>query len=374
MPAIHHSSEKRPASEPLQETHAVKKQKLNRPAHETNAETTSLSFPDIEDIQTDAPLQSHPDIGHHPIPPFLFRVASANGSRGLNTKDETDPLFGYDAEYHSSPDDIPPVKRGIMIGHHIGYDYYMPSEFSSWCVSLWFVLVHARRQSHIKCYNRILIYILDTSKLPSSSKIYYAPELLRENGQGQALFYKTKVPLEDLSQGEYLIHGKLNNTNGMWKAIDLESLEDAGLWNYFPSLCNKDKQHMLFWRAEELRGGWFLKTRPLLPHIVQWLRKLARCFGSEWEGIMLLALITLAKRDFEGECLEVLVAELGDLELPRLKAEVYAELPELEILFDELGDGRQLMQVLRLLHERKESEVYMKDEELVRRDSVHDGH
>ncbi|KAI5366605.1 hypothetical protein Slin15195_G081240 [Septoria linicola] len=220
------------------------------------------------------------------VSPFLFRVASANGSRGLNTKEEIDPLFGYDAEYHASLDELSNDKRGIMIHHHVAYDYYSPSEFSSWSVSLWFILVHARRKSHKKYENRILIYVMDTNKLPSK-RIYHAVQLLRDNNQHRPTFLKTKVTMEMLAQGEYMIHGKLENSDGLWQAVQLEELEDRGLWDCFAGLCNRNKDHLLHWRTEEMRWCVFRHSLRITDDTFDRLKLLAQCFGPHWEGTLI---------------------------------------------------------------------------------------
>lgn len=42
-----------------------------------------------------------------------------------------------------------------------------------------------------------------------------------------------------METGEYLIHGRLINTGNLWKAVPLETLIEAGLWDSFPELNDR---------------------------------------------------------------------------------------------------------------------------------------
>lgn len=151
-------------------------------------------------------------------PPFLFRAAShlSQGvklaerdtkqlrkikdtvSRGINTTELIDPLDGYGVDYYEDLAEIESI--GIMqhmLKNHISYENRVASEFSSWSVSLLYVLVHAMRKSYNES-NGILIYVMDTNKLPESSKIFTARDLLRKHGLH-------KVPtLMDYALGLYM--------------------------------------------------------------------------------------------------------------------------------------------------------------------------
>ena len=109
---------------------------------------------------------------------FLFRAVS-HASRGRNTSMVIDPLHGYSPEYHASLSSIPYNEARMMIRDHLNYEYRSPSEFSSWSISLLWVLVHAVRKAYDCGEWDILIYALDTSKLPPA-RIHSASELLEK--------------------------------------------------------------------------------------------------------------------------------------------------------------------------------------------------
>ena len=122
-------------------------------------------------------------------------------------------------------------EAGMMIYDHLKYVYRSPSEFSSWSVSLLFVLQHALRKAYSGGEEDILIYVMDTRSLPEE-RIHYAPDLLKTYKVNWAAVggIESKNKFEKYAQGEYLIHGKLDNAVGLWRAVNLDQLLDAGLW------------------------------------------------------------------------------------------------------------------------------------------------
>lgn len=180
-------------------------------------------------------------------PPYLFRAAS-DQSRGINTLDEIDPLDGYDSEYHAELAELEASNlHRTMIYDHIHFQDQSPSEFSSWSVSLLYGLVHAVPKTYSEDETNVVVYILDTKKLPAS-RIHSARDLLRSNG------LKWWEKGRDLAHGEHLIHGRLCNTEGLWRAVRLESLISAGFWKVFPRLRDWGKEHLLLKRVNQLRG------------------------------------------------------------------------------------------------------------------------
>ena len=115
------------------------------------------------------------------IPPYLFRAAS-DQSRGENTIDEIDPLYqcinaktgkeeSYSADLTALENEEPYMSKAIrMVYNHLKFHYGAASEFSSWSVSLLWVLVHAVRKLQSREETNVLVYIMDTSKLPSSDQ------------------------------------------------------------------------------------------------------------------------------------------------------------------------------------------------------------
>ena len=56
-------------------------------------------------------------------PPIPFRAAASDGSRGLNTADEIDPLFGRGSQYHEDLATMPHFDARMMIRDHVNYNY-----------------------------------------------------------------------------------------------------------------------------------------------------------------------------------------------------------------------------------------------------------
>ncbi|KAF7187323.1 hypothetical protein HII31_11411 [Pseudocercospora fuligena] len=254
------------------------------------------------------------------LPRFLFRVAGSSKSRGLNNMDVIDPLFGWDQDYH---EDIRAASYDLMrtmIMYHTTWNYKIPSEFSSWTVSLLWVLIHARRKYH-EGEKDIIIYVMDTSKL-SPSRIHKATDLL----DAYNLEWLKKGQTRANAVGEWLIHGNLTNENGLWRAVKFQNLIHAGLKKMLPEL--RLKPDLLHMRAIQLRHRWFApnkedKTKEKFWGFPSWtvkgLRDLAHCFGPDWEGIVMAALIALRRRDSSPEVMKLWKAKLfRGMKLPRL--------------------------------------------------------
>ncbi len=224
---------------------------------------------------------SHPAVQPSPrvhvssitIPPFLFRAAGIkqskgsgskgsgskdSGSRGRNDAHVIDPLSGYSATYHSHLEAIPQARQ--MIKNHISYLYPEPSEFSSWSVSLLYVLVHTMRKVFHRKEEDVRIYVMDTAKLPPTNRAHSATDLVR-------WYHLDSTPyLEDYAEGEFLVHGKLYNTSGkLWQAVKFADLLSEGLLKLMPYLEAEDLDK-LFQNVRDLRAAHFAaQGMPPLP-------------------------------------------------------------------------------------------------------------
>lgn len=105
-----------------------------------------------------------------------------------------------------------------MVHDHIKFNYESPSQFSSWSVSVvLYVLVHVIRKTYSQDEDEVIIYVMDTSKLPTS-RIRSAVELIKEYDLEWA-----ENPI-DYAQGEHLVHGKLEHTPGLWEGVVMVAL------------------------------------------------------------------------------------------------------------------------------------------------------
>ncbi|KAK5175022.1 uncharacterized protein LTR77_000158 [Saxophila tyrrhenica] len=239
-----------------------------------------------------------------PLPPFLFRAAS-NRSRGVNTEDTIDPFIhhGRHLKYHDHPDSMTIEDRAQMIYYHIRWKYHEPSEFSSWSISILWVLLHAVRRQYgtsepfPKQETEILIYVMDTSLLPQSNSIHNATKMIKDNN---VEFHDIPQAWADAgySDHEYLIHGKLQNVGGLWRAVTLDELHCAGLWKLFGTWWDSRLDRRLFRRCLELRRRYFpddsrVYDRASLAPVID----MARCFGGVWEATMVIVLYATRKRD-----------------------------------------------------------------------------
>jgi len=122
------------------------------------------------------------------LPPFLFRAASI-ASRGLNTPILIDPLHMLNKEYHLDLQDLehdplfaPRFRLArSMLRNHLDWKYEVASEFSSWSVSILYVLVHAVRKANFLNEKGVILYVLDTSRI-SPSRVHSARKLLIKYG------------------------------------------------------------------------------------------------------------------------------------------------------------------------------------------------
>ena len=284
------------------------------------------------------------------IPPFLFRAAS-DQSRGANTAARIDPLEHYGtADYHKDLDSFPRCDICPMLADHFEYMYDRPSEFSSWSISILWVLVHAVRKATCFEETNVLIYIMDTRKLPIG-RAHSAVQLVKD--------YRLEwIPnVRDYTQGEYLVHGELHHTNGLWQAVRLETLIDGGLYTTFPTLEKEDLADSLYQRMVGLRMGYLTDVKPMNADIVRVYEKLVGCFDAKWQGVLMVALVMSMRRDLSEEGIEPLWGVLRSMSLPRLWWEEDIGLRTLHITLYRVPEAAQFMQVLRLIHGRKAAEI-----------------
>ncbi|KAK3701313.1 hypothetical protein LTR37_015534 [Vermiconidia calcicola] len=280
-------------------------------------------------------------------PPFLFRVAS-DESRGFNSTDEIDPPHGYNAQYHSDLASIPFDKTGQMVYDHLTSRFEAPSEVSSWSISLLEVLVRAVYKAHGKGEAEVLIYLMDTNALPASNGLYKSEDLVREYKVGWA------KDILEFAKGEYLIHGKLHHTEGLWKAVDFNDLLAAGLGDAFLRLTNQSYVDQMFQRIKVLRMAYFRGPATPLSTYLPVFRKPARCFGPTWEGAVIIALVTSRKRDLSEDSADGLFSELqshGTL-LPQSSWCSDVSPRVFECVNRDVKEGVQFVKLLYLLHRR----------------------
>ena len=289
-----------------------------------------------------------------PVPPFLFRAAS-HESRGLNTAEKIDPLDGYESKYHKDLASISLPDVRMMIYSHINWSYEAPSESSSWSVSLLYVLVHAARKRNLG-EEDILVYVLDTSKLPASNDIHSPVDLVEDENLDMKCWEHLKV----YAEGEYLIHGKLLQSPGLWRAVNLDRLIGNGLEKYCQGLflkCDNPKSELLLQRVKQLRYRFFTDLYPLPDWVLPGSKRLAACFGSEWESVMTFALFALRRRNLsaDGDCMTALVLELqsGGLKLPPLSWASSEDVRLMKFKWHRMVECRQFIQLLQLLDDRR---------------------
>ena len=295
-------------------------------------------------------------------PPYLFRAASddpdtSTSSRGLNTKNVIDPLsgaywkYGMQQVYHDNIASIDSIKN--MICDHINYNYYAPSEFSSWSVSLLFVLQHALRKAYALGENNVLVYAMDTTNLPSS-RIYYAPDLLRHYDLDRTKYGHGPSTLSDFTQGEYLVHGYLSNEKGLWQAVELRCLRPS-IDTVFPSLKVTVGKDVLLGRVRQIRERAFGTNAilPINPEIMHGIVKMAKQFGKAFEGAVALALFTSRQQDLSQVRLGQLCQYFASLQLPvlceQLDPAAQLALQSIHSKWQLVYEARHFMELLLLL-------------------------
>ncbi|KAK4615993.1 hypothetical protein CLAFUW4_10755 [Fulvia fulva] len=169
-------------------------------------------------------------------PRYLFRVVSDN-SLGTNSTALVDSLAGqeiplrgaedWESQHYDDFTSMDWVRADAMLQAHFRWQYRFPSAFSSWSTSLLESLIYALLKRDVWKESRILIYVLDTTKVTGPPRIYHAPSLMNA-------FRLTSRPRLEVSwkkaAGEYLVYGKLSKHDG-FTAVKLEDLIDAGLLN-----------------------------------------------------------------------------------------------------------------------------------------------
>ena len=234
-----------------------------------------------------------------------------------------------------------------MIRSHLKYKYKVPSEFSSWSVSLLWVLIHAVRKAYDQGESDILVYVMDTRNI-QGSRIHSATKLLDE--------YNLAWEPNDrkYAVGEYFVHGKLDNSQGLWQAVDLDDLLHAGLCVALPGLRSKSRGNLLHQRIHQLRKRYFTDLWQLPPKSILGIMKtVAQQFGDAYEGTVMIALITSWRREMTAENVTTLLAELQDMRLPQLPFSENRDLRDFQHVVKEIPEARQFSQLFHLLYDRE---------------------
>ena len=188
-----------------------------------------------------------------------------------------------------------------------------------------------------------------------TSRIHNVSDLIKTKNYDLAWahYRKTKSPISEFVHGEYLIHGKLDNEKGIWKAVNIDQLIEAGLWQVFPALRDKEKQSLLLQRVHQLRFAYFNEDRlwQLTPEVMVKIKSLATCFGETLEGVMTIAFVSVRKRDLSAEPISNISTELGSVKLPKLEWDMGLRM--IHLAWQGVHEAKQLMQLLRLLHDRE---------------------
>lgn len=273
------------------------------------------------------------------LPPYLFRTTSER-SRGRNTMSEMDPLFGYRAQYHETIDrfheEEPKVLQN-MIENHIAWKYGVPSEFTSWSASIMYVLIHAIRRMYNDGNKTIFVYVMDTSRLDEDCA-HLASDLIER--------HEITFPgMQYYDPAEYLVHGKLDNRDGKWKAVNLNLLINAGLCRRIykadkdglcldemsyvcPTINNPALLGRLALRVEQLRKGYFAEKLDMSVRLDNHVA-VAACFGTKWQGVVLIALLSMRSRRLDAAGLDIMMAMIKpSSKLPAVCSVVVDELYE----------------------------------------------
>ncbi|KAK4541995.1 hypothetical protein LTR36_007195 [Oleoguttula mirabilis] len=304
-------------------------------------------------------------------PRFLFRAASdrSRGGPSGNSIHLINPLAGYsamdDGTYYDRFTAMAWDQADMMLLLHFQYNYKFPSAFSSWSVSLLWVLMHAARKAEIDREENVLIYVLDTSEMSGGLRTYHAQQLVH---LFQLQERHDQSSLEQYALGEYLVYGKLRSSDG-FMSVRFETLKDAGLLvegirKLDPEPRWDDGLHQ---RIHKLRNIYYHPRHLTLPSIVlhppeDWilrddgteiwllprkyfaiLRRLGKCFGDVWEATMTLAFASLRRRDIWSDGMGNLLSELDGLQYHRPIARV--------VVRDQIEEHSQFVRMLELFHE-----------------------
>lgn len=198
----------------------------------------------------------------------------------------------------------------------------------------------------------LLIYVMDTRKLPTS-RIRRSTDLLKSHNVSWA------PNLTDYSLGEYLIHGKLEHSPGLWQAVKFEKLISAGFWEAFPSW--QQDRYLLAIRVAYLRTVHHRRSWPCLTDNLTKLMSIAKCFGEQWDGIMWIALISLRCRDLTDHNLEAVETMLELTSVPQLPWSTSPSLRSFHITLGRVPEAQHFLRILRLLHDRQQARIQEKD-------------
>ncbi|KAK4898304.1 hypothetical protein LTR49_027841 [Elasticomyces elasticus] len=237
----------------------------------------------------------------------------------------------------------------LMLQKHLEWDYGYPSEFSSWSVSLLWVLVHAVRKTTVHLGHAantdIKVYVLDTLTI-DAIRVHRTRNLVN-------LFRLRSISNVDrYSQGEYLVHGRIQDVDG-FRAVGLNRLITVGLYERFPGLTpqSAEREYKLYCRSQELRCT-YSKTWVVSPGLTSNYRQLGSCFGRSWEAFMTLAFVSIRQRETGTAAIDILLADLYDLPLPpdteTAERTIFVQPGQPD---DGFVDTNQLARLLRLLRQ-----------------------
>ncbi|KAK3616701.1 hypothetical protein LTR22_026981 [Elasticomyces elasticus] len=248
--------------------------------------------------------------GTHAKPPFLFRSAS-DQSRGINNANRIDPLAAYPVSYHENVAAIPREGARSMLRSHSSWDYGEASEFSSWSVSLLWVLVHAVRKAQGRGETGIRVYVLCTSEI-HYYRVHRAKDLVSH-------FQMQDIPyIEEYCKYEYLVHGIVARSDGFWSTT-LDALSNAGLYEQFPELHNPDYYKYLYIGSEKLRSRYFdnKASFDIDSAAVSRLTRLGYCFSDPIAAIMSMAFASVQSRDMSLESLRALLEAVKKMSISK---------------------------------------------------------
>lgn len=189
---------------------------------------------------------------------------------------------------------------------------------------------------------------MNTRSLPTS-RIHRAVDMIKEYDVDWA------GNLSDYAQGEYLIHGKLEHSPGLWQAVEFKDLITAGFWKAFPTIRDTSRQHLLFQRVLQLRIPYFRHVWEAKDYHITTLKGLAECFGDKWEGIVMTALITIRSRDLSDVGMQAIESSLSSMKLPQLPWSTSLCLRSFHTTLGHVPEAQQFMQLLRMLYDRQQA-------------------
>ena len=227
------------------------------------------------------------------VPQYLFR-AFGSGSSGHNSRRGFFPPAHVRGISHTSILDIPYQDNKHMLEQHFLWNYKSVSEYSSWSSSLLWVLQHAvRKRDHRREFNAS-ICVFNTRIV--SHEIYPARTLLR--------LYR--IPSQgklrhDYYDGEYLVHGALEQKEECFDVVTLDLLIENGLYKYFREFDDPTHVSKLYYRVVDLRRAFFFQPEPINDRQLDAMKRLAMSFSSNWHFTMTVAFLSLLRREYRDD-------------------------------------------------------------------------